>query len=65
VVLDQVELRVDRSVEKVSKRLGKRLSFLRGWRLSGVSATLRIHRQGFFVGDWFNELSTGEEPLVC
>ena len=53
VVLEQLELFVNRSVEKVSKRLGKRLSFLRGWRLSGVSAMLRGHRQGFFVGEWF------------
>ena len=53
VVLEQLELRIDRSVEKVSKRLGKRFSFLRDWRLSGVSAMLRGHRQGFFVGEWF------------
>ena len=53
VVLEQLELFVNRSVEKVSKRLGKRLSFLRDWRLSGVSAMLRGHRQEFFVGEWF------------
>ena len=58
VMLNQMELRIDRSIKNVSKGASS-------WRLFGVSATLRIRRQGFFVGDWFNELSTGEEPLVC
>ena len=57
VVLNQMELRVDRAVEDFSKRLG-------GWRLFGVGAMLRSHRQGFFVGEKSLLVCTGEEPLL-
>jgi hypothetical protein len=65
VMLEQLEFRVDRLVENVSKRLWNRLLLIRGWRLFGVGAMLSSHRQGFFVGDWFSQLCTGEEPLPC
>ena len=65
VVLEQLELRIDRPIENVSKGLRKRLPVFRGWRLFGVGAMLKSHRQGFFVGDWFSQLCTGEEPLPC
>ena len=51
VVLDQVELCVDRAVETVLKRLGTTglsTTGLSSLRLVGVSAMLRIHNQGFF-----------------
>jgi len=62
VVLDQLELRVDRAVENVSERLGT-IGFC-GWRLFGVGAMLRSHRQGFFVGERSLLMCTGEEPLL-
>jgi len=57
VVLNQAEFRVDRAVENVSKGST-------GWRLFGVSAMLRGHRQGFFVGERLLLMCTGEEPLL-
>ena len=62
MVLDQLELRVDRAVENVSERLGT-IGFC-GWRLFGVGAMLRSHRQGFFVGERLLLMCTGEEPLL-
>ena len=58
VVPDQAELCVDRAVENVSKGST-------GWRLFSVSAMLRIHNQGFFVGERLLLMCTGEEPLLC
>ena len=57
VMLNQMELRIDRAVEGLLKRLGS-------WRLFGVSAMLRSHGQSFFVGEWFyNCVHRGRTPF--
>jgi hypothetical protein len=46
MVFEQLELRVDRSIENVSKWLGNRLSVFGSWCLFGVGAMLSSHNRG-------------------